>query len=117
MIIKDRLNILDDVLKSAQEILQQYKDLAEVASEALNRTKVHLSQNATEPKEILDTFKRVHDMQMQSMQLFTNVLEKFPVEHTIQELQMLELFRNLTEHQKRQFMSQLEQFILNKRQR
>lgn len=117
MILKERLQILDDVLKSAKEVLRQYNELASVSSEALNRTKAYIAQDQVEPREVLDMFRRTHDMQMQSMQLFTNVLEKFPVEHTIQELQMLELFRNLTEHQKRQFMTQIEQFILNKRQR
>ena len=117
MILKERLQILDDVLQSAQSILAEYKSIASVSSEALNRMKAYIAQDKVEPKEVLDMFRRVHDMQMQSMQVFTNVLEKFPVEHTIQELQMLELFRNLTEHQKRQFMSQLEQFILNKRKR
>lgn len=117
MILKERLQILDEVLQSAQNVLSEYKSIASVSSEALNRMKAYIAQDQVEPKEVLDMFRRVHDMQMQSMQVFTNVLEKFPVEHTVQELQMLELFRNLTEHQKRQFMSQLEQFILNKRKR
>ena len=117
MILRDRLTILDEVLQSAQEVLKQYKEMSQVTSETLMRLNLYISKEATDPKEILEMHRRVHDMQMQSMQLFSNVLEKFPVEHTIQELQLLEVFRNLTEFQKRQFMSTLEQLILKKRQR
>lgn len=117
MILKERMQIVDEVLKSAHTILEQYEKTASVASQALERSLIYMQLDSTKPEEVLDMFKRIHDMQMQTLGMFDKVLEKMPVEHTIQELQMLELFRNLTERQKQQFMTQLEQLILQKRVR
>ena len=117
MILKDRLSILDEVLKSAVEVLRQYKELAGVASSALTRAEAYMQMPETHPREVIDLFKRVHDMQMQSLSTFNSILERFPIEHTIQEVQLLEIFRNLTEKQKQQLMLHLEGVILQKRQR
>lgn len=113
MILRDRLQILDEVLKSAKEMLAQHSAFSNVATRALARAET-LVENSSDPKEILDTFRRIHDMQMQSLQFFNAVIEKFPVEHTIQELQLLEIFRNLTERQKQTFMHTLEATVRQK---
>lgn len=113
MILRDRLNILDELMQSAKQVLEQYKSIAEVASSTLEHSKVLMQ--TLEPKELLDMYKRIHDMQMQSLTTFNNIIERFPVEHTIQELQLIELFRNLTERQKQDLLTYLERDILQKR--
>lgn len=116
MILRDKVQILDDLLKTAKEIVSQHTEIANVATRALSRSEVYM-QNTTDPRDIIDMYKRIHDMQMQSLTTLSNILDKFPVEHTIQELQMLELFRNLTERQKQQFMSTLETIVLQRGKR
>lgn len=111
MIVKDRLKILEEVLQSAQTTLKQYESLAEVAATVLAKAETWMQAPNADPSEIVDMFKRIHDMQMQSLSTFNSILEKFPVEHTIQELQLLELFRSLTEKQKQSLMSQMEQIL------
>lgn len=115
MILKERIEILNELFQSASTVLKQYEALSTVASSALEKAKAWMESDNASPAEIIDMFKRIHDMQMQSLSTFNSILEKFPVEHTIQELQMLELFRNMTERQKQQLMTQLEQFILQKK--
>lgn len=115
MILRDRLQILDDVLKSAQTSLEQYKSFAEVASQALIRAESYIQIKDLDPKDVLDMFNKVHEAQMQTLTTLNSVIERFPVEHTIQELQVLEFFRNLTERQKRAFMSNLEASVLQNR--
>lgn len=117
MILRDRIQILEEVIEDAKELLRQYKEFSEVSAQSLLKLSAYVSDKAADPKEILDMHKRVHDMQMQSLTMFNTILEKFPVEHTVQELQLLEIFRNLTEAQKKSLMAQLETLILQKRKR
>lgn len=111
MIVKDRLKILEEVLQSAQTTLRQYESLADIASTVLAKAETWMKSENADPREIVDMFKRIHDMQIQSLSTFNSILEKFPVEHTIQELQLLELFRSLTEKQKQKLMTQMEQIL------
>lgn len=117
MILKERLEILNDLFKSAKEVLSQYSAISQTAVSALARAEAYMNIEEVSPKEILDLYKRIHDMQMQSLNTFNSIIEKFPVEHTIQELQLLEIFRNLTERQKQSLMTYLEEQVLSKRQR
>lgn len=114
MILRDKVQILDELLNTAKDIVAQHTQIANTATRALSRAEVYM-QNSTDPKEIIDMYRRIHDMQMQILTTLTAILDKFPVEHSIQELQMLELYRNLTERQKQQFYSTLETLILQKR--
>lgn len=115
MILRDRLQILDSLMQSAKEVLSQYKSIAESASTALTKSEIWMQTKDADPKDIVDIFRRIHDMQIQTLQTLNSIIERFPVEHTIQELQLLEVFRNLTERQKKTLMSQLEQLIVQKR--
>lgn len=117
MIERSKLQFLDTLMQSTQTVLNQYESLAKIATETLARAEVYMKQDTADPKEVLDMFRRVHDMQMQTLSTLNATLERFPVEHTIQELQMLELFRNLNEQQKKQFMTQLEIILIDKKKK
>lgn len=114
MILRERVKILDELLQSANQLLSNYRKFSEASAESLVRLSAYVSSKEANPKDILDMHKRIHDMQMQSLNLFNTILEKFPVEHTVQELQLLEIFRNLTETQKKHMMTQLEKLIIGK---
>lgn len=107
MIHKDRLEMISGLMSAAKEILSQYQSVANIANQVIKRMELY-AQNKPDPKELIDMFKRVHDMQMESIKTINSILEKFPVEHTVQELLLIDLFRKFSESQKHQFMSALE---------
>lgn len=115
MIYRERLQILNELLESAKEVLSEYRQMSEVACSALTRAKAYMNLEDTKPNEVLDMYRRIHDMQIQSLNTMNSIIERFPVEHTIQELQLLEIFRNLTEKQKQQLMTSMEALVLQKR--
>lgn len=117
MILRDRLDILDSLMKDAKQVLAQYETIANIATRTLETANIYANSEAADPDKLLDIFRRIHDMQMSSLNTLNSVIERFPVEHTVQELQLLEIFRNLTERQKQTFMSMLETELLHKRQR
>lgn len=113
MIQKDKVQILEGVLQAAKEVLAMHSKFSDSATRALARAEVYL-EHATNPKDILDMYRRIHDMQMQSLATLGSTMEKFPLEHTIQELQLIELFRNLNERQKQQVLATLETTLIQK---
>ena len=65
MIQKDKVQILEGVLQAAKEVLAMHSKFSDSATRALARVEVYL-EHATNPKDILDMYRRIHDMQMQS---------------------------------------------------
>lgn len=117
MILRDRLKILDDLMKSAQQVLDTHKSVADVAVRALEQAKVYMLAKDTSPQEVINLYNRIHQIDMETLSTLNSVIERFPVEHTVQELQLLEVFRNLSERQRQDLMTYLERLVLTKGKR
>lgn len=117
MIMRDRLQILDDLMTSAKQVLETHKAVADTAVRALEQAKVYMLAKETNPQEVLNLYNRIHQIDMETLTTLNNIIERFPVEHTVQELQMLETFRNLSERQRQDLMTYLERLVLTKGKR
>lgn len=117
MILRDRLQILDDLMNSAKQVLETHKSVADTAVSALEHAKIYMSLKDVDPKEVVNMYNRIHDIDMETLRTLNSIIERFPVEHTVQELQLLEVFRNLSERQRQDLMTHLEQLVLTKAKR
>lgn len=114
MILRDKLQILDDLMTSAKQVLDTHKSIADIAVRSLEHAKVYMLVENINPKDILDLYNRIHQIDMETLATLNSIIERFPVEHTIQELQLLEIFRNLSEKQRQDLLTYLERLVLTK---
>ena len=114
MIMRDRLQILDGLMTSAKQVLETHKSVADTAVRALEQAKVYMLAKDTNPQEVINLYNRIHQIDMETLTTLNSIIERFPVEHTVQELQMLETFRNLSERQRQDLMTYLERLVLTK---
>lgn len=117
MILRERMKFLEELMQSARQVLEHHKDFTETAVRVLEHAKVYFESGKVDPDKIFNMYNRIHEMDMQSLQMLNSVIEKFPVEHTVQELQMLEIFRNLSERQRQDLLLHLEKLVLTKAKR
>ena len=117
MILRDRLQILDDLMSSAKQILETHKSVADTAVRALEQSKVFMLAESTNPQDIVNLYNRIHQIDMETLTTLNSIIERFPVEHTVQELQLLETFRNLSERQRQDLLTYLEKLVLTKGKR
>ena len=114
MIMRDRLQILDGLMTSAKQVLETHKSVADTAVRALEQAKVYMLAKDTNPQEVINLYNRIHQIDMETLTTLNSIIERFPVEHTVQELQVLETFRNLSERQRQDLMTYLERLVLTK---
>jgi len=114
MILRDRLQILDDLMSSAKQVLEVHKSVADTAVRALEHSKVYMLAKETNPQDVLNLYNKIHQIDMETLSTLNSIIERFPVEHSIQELQLLETFRNLSERQRQDLLTYLERQVLNK---
>ena len=117
MILRDRLQILDDLMSSAKQILETHKSVADTAVRALEQSKVFMLAESTNPQDIVNLYNRIHQIDMETLTTLNSIIERFPVEHTVQELQLLETFRNLSERQRQDLLTYLERLVVTKGKR
>lgn len=114
MIMRDRLSILDDLMSTARNTLEIHKSVADTAVRALEHAKIYMLAKNTNPQDVINMYNRIHQIDMETLRTVNAIIERFPVEHTVQELQMLELFRNLSERQRQDLLTYIEREVLTK---
>ena len=95
--------VLTELLEQAQFYLSNSKKLNYAATYAINRLTKSM-RDIMEPKDLMTVYMTITDVHSQALHVINNIVEKFPVEHTIQELQMLELFRSMSEHERHELI-------------
>lgn len=117
MIMRDRLSILDELMCSAKQILDIHKTVADTAVRALEHAKVYMLAKETNPQDVINIYNRIHQIDIETLKTINSIIERFPVEHTVQELQLLEFFRNLSERQRQDLLVYIEKEVLMKGKR
>lgn len=114
MIMRDRLSILDELITSAKQVLETHKSVADTAVRALEHAKVYMLAKDTNPQDVVNIYNRIHQIDIETLRTINSIIERFPVEHTVQELQLLEFFRNLSERQRQDLLTYIEREVLSK---
>ena len=95
--------VLTGLLEQANFYLSHSKKLNYAATFAINRLTRDM-RDAMNPKDLMTVYMTINDVHTQALHIINNIVEKFPVELTIQEMQILELFREMSEHEKHELI-------------
>ena len=98
-----KTDVLNGLLEKAQFFISNSQKLDNATIYAVRKLAVSLRKSA-DPNEVMSMYSRVMDLQILALKTINNIVDKFPVELTIQELHMLELFRKMPEYERQQFI-------------
>lgn len=97
--MSNETDLLQQLFNKAQFFLDSTTRLEIATTNSLKKLS-RLNQTSTNAQDILTIYCRVADLHIQALETINNIINKFPVKHTVQELQLLELFRNMKENEK-----------------
>lgn len=101
--MNSKSKVLTELLEQAKFYLSHSKKLNYAATYAINRLTRNM-RDVMEPKDVMTVYMTITDVHSQALKVINNIVEKFPVEHTIQELHILELFRGMSEREKQELI-------------
>ena len=92
----EKAAILNELLSKATFFIQNTKVLETSVTEALKYLAEEL-KHPVSPSNVMEIFKQVMNLHNNGLSIINSIVEKFPLEMTIQELQLLQDFRMLSD--------------------
>ncbi len=88
--------ILDELFSKATFFIQNTKMIENSVTEALKYLAKELKKPVS-PNHVMEIFKQVMELHNNGLNVINSIIEKFPLEMTVQELQLLQDFRSLSD--------------------
>lgn len=99
----NRTEVLSQLLDKAQFFLNNSKRLDSATIYAVRKLATTM-RKSTDPTEVVRIYNNVVELHTLALKTINNILEKFPVEMTIQEMRLLEMFRLAPEKDKSEIL-------------
>lgn len=97
--LNEKSEVLTELMNKAKFFLSNCRKLDNATIYSLRRL-AEAQHKALDPDKVFSMYKDVMELQILALKSIDSIIEKFPVEATIQERQVLDAFRKLPEEDK-----------------